>query len=314
MAERDRPDCVTAVLWALAAALILAYLIASGLRVAARLVHPVEFMYGEAVVLAIARRVAQGEPLYPAPDHLPLSVTAYTPLYYLLVGGLQRLLGDGYAPGRFVSLVATLGSAAALAWSVRRVGGRWPGGLLAAGLFLTQNMTALLWAPLHRVDPLALALTLGGLALATGGWVRLAAVSLLLATLTKQVYLVAPVAVCAALWPDRRAVVQFAGLFLVGLGLAGTTAHLLSGGWFLWHTTLANANPYDQDYFRAMLGSFLHFNGVPLLAAAALFTLPPRRGERTWRLYFLALLPTLASVGKLGASSNYWLARIIHRV
>jgi len=63
--------------------------------------------------------------------------------------------------------------------------GRWDGGVLAAGLFLTQNLTVLLWAPVHRVDPLALCFTLGGLALATGGRATLAALPFALAVLTK---------------------------------------------------------------------------------------------------------------------------------
>jgi hypothetical protein len=44
----------------------------------------------------------------------------------------------------------------------------------------------------HRVDPLALALSLAGLALATAGRGTLAAVPLALAVLTKQTYLAAP--------------------------------------------------------------------------------------------------------------------------
>jgi len=47
--------------------------------------------------------------------------TAYTPVYYVLVGELQRLLGDsGYTLGRIVSLLGAVLAAAALAWSVRR--------------------------------------------------------------------------------------------------------------------------------------------------------------------------------------------------
>ena len=65
-----------------------------------------------------------------------------------------------------------------LAWSVRQLAASWPGGLLAAGLFFTQNLTALLWAPAHRVDPLALCLSLFGVALATCGRTTLAALPL----------------------------------------------------------------------------------------------------------------------------------------
>jgi hypothetical protein len=306
VAEQERPRHLAAV-WAVVVALIISYLVVFGLSAATRLPLPVEFMYGESIVLDLTRRVARGERLYPAPDQLPLAVTAYTPIYYLLVGGLQRLFGDGYVPGRIVSIVSALGAALALVWGVRRAGGRWFGGLLAGGFFLTQNMTVLLWGPLHRVDLLALCLALGGLALAVGGRVRLAALLLLLAVFTKQTYLIAPVVVCAALYPDWRAALRFAGLFSVGLAGAVLAAHLLTDGWFLWHTVVANANSFDEDNLRALLGAFLHFNGVPLLAAAALFSLPSRPGERLWRLYFLGALLTLPVVAKVGASSNYWL-------
>jgi hypothetical protein len=36
------------------------------------------------------------------------------PVYYLLVGGLERAFGTGYEPGRVVSLASALGSALAI--------------------------------------------------------------------------------------------------------------------------------------------------------------------------------------------------------
>ena len=306
VSDEPRPWPVIAV-WIVVVALILSYLVIFGLSAAARIALPVEFMYGESIVLDLTRRVARGETLYPAPDHLPLAVTAYTPLYYLLVGELQRLFGDGYLPGRIASLLSALGSALVVVYGVRQAGGRWFGGLLAGGLFLTQNMTVLLWGPLHRVDLLALCLAVGGLALAARGRTQAAILPLLLALLTKQTYLIAPVAVCVALYPDWRAALRFAGLFGASLAGAILAAHLLTGGWFLWHTVIANANPFDADNLLAMLAAFLHFNGVPLLAAAGLFSLPARPGERVWRLYFLGTVLTIPGFGKVGASSNYWL-------
>ena len=155
------------------------YLCAAALSTLERLRNPSEYIYGEAIVLDEVRRIGLGQPLYPAPNALPLTVTAYPPVYYLVVAGLQNLAGDtGYGPGRALSVVATLVAAGLLAWCVRRIAGRWPGGLLAAGLFLTQNLTALLWASAHRVDPLALCLSLLGLALATCGRTTLAALPL----------------------------------------------------------------------------------------------------------------------------------------
>src|SRR5260370_24436718 len=119
--------------------------------------------------------------------------------------------------GRVVSVVATFVGARGLVWSLKCLTSRWSFGLLAAGFFLTQNLTALLWAPLHRVDSLALGLTLVGLALATAGRVSLAGGALLLALLTKQTLVVAPVAVATALWPCTAELIRV-GLIVVGGG------------------------------------------------------------------------------------------------
>ena len=285
------------------------YSVAFAWSAVVRVLRPLEeLVYGESWVLDGARRVAQGGVLYPPADRLPLAQTAYTPLYYVVVGELQRAFGDaGYTTGRAVSLVATLLGALVLAWSVARLTGRWSTGILAAGLLLTQNVTVVLWAPLHRVDALALGLTLVGLSLATAGRPYAAALAFLLALLTKQTFLVAPLATCLALWPDRRRMLRFAALFALAVALSVVAAQWLTDGWFLWHTLLANSNVPDFDTFAALVGSFLQFNGLAVLGSAILLTLPERPGERLWRLYFLGCLVTLPSVAKIGASSNYWL-------
>ncbi len=174
--ENRRATAIAATLWALVGGLIVVYLVLFAAGAAGRLARPGdEFTYGESWLLDGARRVAGGAGLYAPADQIPLMHIAYTPLYYFVVGALQRLVGDsGYTIGRLVSLVATLAGATALAWSLKCLTSRWSVGLLAAGFFLTQNLTALLWAPLHRVDPLALGLTLVGLALATAGRVSTA--------------------------------------------------------------------------------------------------------------------------------------------
>jgi hypothetical protein len=305
-----RPRSAASVaLWALVGGLLSLYCVAFTWDALGRVARPLEeLIYGESWVLDGARRVAHGEVLYPPADRLPLAQTAYTPVYYIVVGELQRLLGDaGYTTGRAVSLVASLVGAALLAWSLRRLSGHWPTGLLGAGLLLTQNVTVVLWAPLHRVDALALALTLAGLALATAGRPYAAVLPFLLAVFTKQTFVVAPVATCLALWPERGRMLRFGAAFLGGLGLLVGIAQWLTDGWFVWHTVLANSNVPDFETFAALMGSFLQFNGVVVLAAAAALSLPERPGERVWRLYFLGSLITLPSLAKIGASSNYWL-------
>jgi hypothetical protein len=297
------------VLWHAVAGVIMVYLVALTLSTGVRVSYPAELLYGESIVLDQARRVASDEPLYPSPLALPLTVTAYPPLYYLLVGTLQRVADDsGYTVGRLVSATATLGSALLLARCVQFVSGRWSAGALSAGLFLTQNLTVLLWASAHRVDPLALCFTLGGLALASAGRVRFAGLALVLAVFTKHSFVAAPLAICIVLWPARRALLTFVGVFAVGVAFSLVLIVVLVDGWFFWHTIVANANPWDFEYFAAQFGAFLQFNALPLCLAASAFALPERSGERLWRAYFaLSCVLSLVTVGKLGASSNYWL-------
>jgi hypothetical protein len=295
--------------WAATAGLIGMYLVVLGFSFYERIRDPTERLYGESIVLDETHRLAAGQPLYAPPTGLPLTVTAYPPAYYLAVGMLEQMSGDtGYGVGRIVSVAAVVGSGLLITWSVRRVTERWAAGLLASGLFVTQNLTVLLWGPTHRVDMLALCFTLAGLAFATGGRTTLAALPLALAVMTKQSYLAAPLSVVIALWPRGRATATFAALFVGSLLLAIGIGSWLTGSELLWHTVVANANPLDFDYFTTMLGAFAQFNALPLVAGAALFGLPARPAERLWRVYFVVSgLIALATVGKVGASSNYWL-------
>jgi hypothetical protein len=276
---------------------------------ASRLTQPLEELtYGESWLLDGAREVARGGGLYAPADQVPLMQIAYTPLYYVIVGGLQKLVGDnGYTLGRLVSLAATLVGASALAASLRHLTGRWLFGLLGAGLFLTQNLTLLLWSSQHRVDPLALGLTLVGLALFTYGRLDSAAVVFVLAFFTKQTFVIAPIAAIIALWPCRKRMLRFGTIVLGGLVAGVAAAQWLSQGWFWWHVVTSNANQPDLVTFSILMGGFMQYNGLPVLAALASLVLPAQPGERVWRAYFVGALLTLPSIAKLGASSNYWL-------
>src|ERR687883_58062 len=99
--RRGPPQPLAPVLWVTCAGLILIYLSVFWMAVLERVRRPNELLYGEAVVLGQVQRLQQGHALYPPVTELPLSVTAYTPLYYILVGWLQTQLGDiGYTVGR----------------------------------------------------------------------------------------------------------------------------------------------------------------------------------------------------------------------
>src|SRR5207253_4246394 len=116
-------------------------------------------------------------------------------------------------------------------------------------------------------------LTLVGLALATAGRVTLAGIALLLAILTKQTFVVAPIAVAIALWPCKPKLLRY-GLIVVGGGaVALIVGQWLTGGWFLWHTVTANSNEPDLLTFAALMGGFMQYNGLPVIAALVALTL-----------------------------------------
>jgi len=295
--------------WLAVGVLVALYVVALGMSWAVRLQQPTEFLYGEAVVLAQVQRMHLGQPLYPPATELPLSVTAYTPVYYALVALVQQLTQQhGFVVGRAVSLAAMVGAAVFVACSVRAVAGRWWGGLLAGGLFLTQNLTVLLWGPVYRVDGLALCFTLAGLFLSSIGRTTLAGVPLALAVLTKQTYVIGIVSVAAQVWPDRRALASFLGVAIGGAVALLGVGQVMTGGWLLWHVVVANANPLDFDYFSAMFNALVQLNAVPVVVAALVLAAPALPRERQWRVYFvLSAIAALVTIGKLGASSNYWL-------
>ena len=183
---------------------------------------------------------------------------------------------------------------------MRCLTGYWRFGWLAAGLLLTQNLTLLLWGSLERVDALALCLTLVGLALFTLRRSSAAAVFFVLAFFTKQTFLVAPVAAAIALWPCRPSLARFTAVVVCGVVGGVALAQWLTQGWFWWHVVTANANPLDMMTFSVLMGSFLQFNGVPVLAALVSLTLPAAPGERVLALVFRRESADLADGGQAG--------------
>src|SRR5438552_19158173 len=107
-AEHRWSRAVARTLWMLVGSMLVVYLVLFAAGAAGRLARPGdEFTYGESWLLDGARRVAAGEGLYAPADQIPLMHIAYTPLYYVIVGALQRVVGgSGYTIGGVVSLVA----------------------------------------------------------------------------------------------------------------------------------------------------------------------------------------------------------------
>src|ERR1043166_6069402 len=135
-------------------------------------VRPVALDYAEPVVYGQAMRIVLGQPLYQPIDTPPLTVAAYTPLYYWVGAALQVLIGPGFGPGRAVSLTCGIATAVLLGLIAgRRAGGVWVGAF-AGFLFLAQGFPRdrsedAPFLGLYRVDMLGVALSVAAIAVLT---------------------------------------------------------------------------------------------------------------------------------------------------
>ncbi len=205
----------------------------------ARLGHPFELEWMEGGVLVQVHRLLAGQPMYAAPtlDYIAFN---YTPLYFWVGSLAARVLGDGFAPLRLVSLLAALGSFALLFALARRETKSVAAGLLAVSLFAATYRLGGAWLDIARMDSLFLMLLLAGFlayrALPGARGAASAGALFALAFLAKQPALLVAVPLALhALLTDRRRFLAFAGT-LAALVAASTLAlDRASGGWFSYY-------------------------------------------------------------------------------
>ena len=225
-------------------------------------------MYGEAIIYDQAARLVRGEALYQPLDRSPFTVTAYTPLYYALVAGLQSLGGTGFAPGRILSCAAGLLAAILVGRLAARRVGDWRAGLFAGLLFLGLGFPGdYPWFAFYKEDMLGVTLSVGAIAmLDSGGDRRRAAgagVLAGLAFLSKQTFVAASLTGWCWLWYRNR--VGAVGLAATALSVGGGVCVFvaLTNATFLDNTIRANQNPASLDILVANLTILGRYQGVP---------------------------------------------------
>jgi hypothetical protein len=274
--------------------------------------------YVEGVVLSAQRTVATGGSAFDAAgwSGLPWHINLYGPVHYQIGAWALKAGGDlaSLRPGRVVSLLA-LALALASLWSLMRRGLLLPSGASAVGLLVPLGyLPVLVFAPQNRVDTLAVALGLAGLAIAIEprrGAVPLAGLVFTLSVFTKPTAIAAPAAVLFWLLSRRRwkdAVLLVATCGIAGglwLGLISWTTH----GGFLQSMTFNGATPFAVGGFVKAAQIALGAAPIPLLAGLAVGAAAGKdeNGRLLSGYYLLALFIALATVGKVGANLNYFI-------
>lgn len=274
--------------------------------------------YGEAPLVDQALRLSQGMNIYLTDlSHAPYTISNYPPLYVVLLALGVKLFGvaNGFVVGRSISALASWIAAACVYTIIHNFSKNRLASLVGAGVFIAFPFVTF-WSPFARIDMLALALSLGALAILTKvplSWPRLitAALLLLAAIFTRQSYaLAAPMA--AFVWllsQDRRKAIGLA--LLVGfpaLALFLLLNNLTAGG-FAFNIITANINAYDLPNLTQNLINFFHSSLIPILFGLLSFAL-------TWGVNKMGFLSTsylvgaflsALTVGKAGSNVNYLL-------
>jgi 4-amino-4-deoxy-L-arabinose transferase-like glycosyltransferase len=331
-----QPSRLAAILWLGVLLALAAYALLTVWFCLAGLAYPYQLDYGEGMMLAKARMLAQGQQIYKQAAGFPYFFANYPPVMFALAAGLVRLLGTSFLAGRISAVLATLLLAALCGWLVWQTA-RHRLAAVVAGLAFLGSPYIYHWAPLFRVDLVGLLFSVAGLYVIwradkqqrpfTDYSLYLAAILFLLGLYTKQSFLAAPMA--ALLWLlfyNWRRALLLAGLLLV-LGLPPfLLLNQATQGGFAFGLLSANVNPFSARLLLGQVADFLRTFAVLFLLAIYSWVdrlhyhsshpSPGRGGEggevtflarlSVLDFYFVTALATIALAGKVGAWENYF--------
>jgi hypothetical protein len=278
--------------------------------------------YGEGCVLAMVQLLHEKGTYFTSLADYPFVHGNYPPVFIAMVWPFYAAFGPSILTPRVLSLVSTLALAGALFLLLERVAGNRRAAAIFTALSLAPWFVQT-WAPMGRVDMLALALSTAGLAwIARGGRTGAAFPFFWLAFFTKQNVLLAPAALLlhvALEGPPARAARAIAVFTVPLLALFAVLAALTHGESYRHLVPYTAAASYE---WGRMAASYLELAliAAPLLA---LVVWAGVRGPRPFAsglprlifIYWVLNLAALATIAKAGAAQNYfiepWLATVL---
>ncbi len=284
---------------------------------------PYDYDQGEGFELYDAVLFRQGEWPYRDNSTFPFYGSNYPPLFHLLIVPLLGIFGPRLVAGRLVSFAATLVTAAAIAWVVRRESAdRATPAVLRRALPALAGLAFLASNIVYQIGPLCrLHMTMvmfETLAVATialfqhprhgDRYLALGLFLLLCAGYTKQlaVFTVAAALGFVFLRDIRRALVGGMGLALVAGGLFWLIDRATGGQWMV-NIIHANVNEFDYRQTIFFLNWWLRLHPVLILLAAGMVV-----WELFWdrlsvySLWFVLTVGMGLLSGKWGAGPAYF--------
>jgi hypothetical protein len=276
--------------------------------------YPID--YGEGPLLDQVSRLAAFQNLYQTDITIPpYTITNYPPVYPLVQVPFYWIFGPELWYGRMTSLVGVIAAALFIGLTIYSLTRSIAGALLSATLLLLFPFV-LHWAPLTRVDSLALGLSWAGIYIVVKwGHQRKgliwAAVFLTAAIFTRQSYgLAAPLAGFIYLLheaPYKRAF-HLAGYTAAFALIAFLVLMLLSGGGFFFHIVTANVNPFNWETVTRYRLSLTENLPILMFGSAAFMIGGILTRPKSWWLvtpYLIGATLSAVTIGKEGSNVNY---------
>ncbi len=308
-------NSLTLFLTLLALLAFLGYLAVYLVYAGALLRWPYDYDQGEGFELYDAILYSQGEWPYRDNEAFPFYASNYPPLFHLLIVPLLPLFGPSLTAGRLVSFAATLVTAAAIGYVVRREAGelegpiyRWALPVLSGLAFLSSNIVYQI-GPLCRLHTTMVMFETLAVAVLAGfqhpRWgtrnLLLGLLLLLCAGYTKQlaVFTVAAAIGFIFLRDVRKGIVAGVGLATVA-GLLFLLLNRATDGQWTLNVIHANVNEFDYRQTLVLLRQWLRLHPVLILLATALLAY-----ELFWDRLSIYALWLVFGVG-MGLLSGKW--------
>lgn len=302
--------------------------------------YPFGADYGEGIVWQQMRNIMAGHGYAPL-SVFPAIVYHYPPVFHVATGLLSNLIGsDELSTGRAISFLSTLATVPLVGLLAAWLGGSGKdrvaaivGGATVGLIFLSCQPVAE-WAPLMRVDMIALLFSMAGLVLALRATERpellhFAALCFTLSVFSKQVSIAAPVAAFLGLVAVRpRLAMKLTVLTVMQSGLVLLLLSWLTHGYFLRHIILYNVNRMSPNGLSALIQP-LRQQAIYIVLACAGAGVLCHRLVGLWRqrtvqpfavacivaalCYFILKTLMLVMIMKSGSSINYvveWLGAV----
>jgi hypothetical protein len=293
-----------------------------GLYTASLLRFPFDYDQGEGFELYDTVLFSQFQTPYRDNNVYPFYASNYPPLYHVILVPFVWLFGPAYWYGRLVGFTASLLTALAIGWAVRRESGstlaEWMSGLafLASnyvyhvGPLFRQHMTMVLF------ETLAVVVIANYDRITSPGLRRrviLASLTFLIcAGYTKQLSFstVGAVFVFMFLREPIRAVLRGV-VFAVVVGIIFLLINLSTGGQWWVNTITANVNAYLPFQYVGLLQQFIGLHGALLMLALCLFAYELYLDRiSVYSVWFVASAMNSVSAGKWGAGDSYFITLI----